>query len=420
MKLKIFRRELLPKGFFHNLAIFLTVIGPGIITSNIDNDAGGIATYSVAGARYGYTLLWTLIPVTVILIIVQEICARMGVVTGKGLADLIRENYGVKATFYIMIALIIADFGNTIAEFAGVAASLGLFGVSKYISVPLSAAFVWWIIVKGTYRSAEKILLFASVFYISYILSGVMAHPPWQEVLQQTLIPSFRFDSDYLLMFVGLVGTTITPWMQFYLQSAIVEKGIKIEEYKYSRWDIIIGGIATDVVAFFIIVACAATLYASGFRDIKDAAEAAIALRPLAGDYASDLFAFGLFNASLFSASVLPLATAYYVCEGFGWEAGVNKKIREAPQFYGIFTFLIVVGALVVLIPGFPLIRVMVLTQVVNGVLLPFVLIFMLLLVNKKEIMGAYVNARWYNIVSWVTVVVLILITVLMVVTSLL
>lgn len=420
MKLKIFRRELLPKGFFHNLVIFLTVIGPGIITSNIDNDAGGIATYSVAGARYGYTLLWTLIPVTLVLIIVQEICARMGVVTGKGLADLIRENYGVKATFYIMIALIIADFGNTIAEFAGVAASLGLFGVSKYISVPLSAAFVWWIIVKGTYRSVEKILLLASVFYISYILSGVMAHPPWQEVLQQTLIPSFRFDSDYLLMFVGLVGTTITPWMQFYLQSAIVEKGIKIEEYKYSRWDIIIGGIATNVVAFFIIVACAATLYASGFRDIKDAAEAAIALRPLAGDYASYLFAFGLFNASLFSASVLPLATAYYVCEGFGWEAGVNKKIREAPQFYGIFTFLIVVGALVVLIPGFPLIRVMVLTQVVNGVLLPFVLIFMLLLVNKKEIMGAYVNARWYNIVSWVTVVVLILITVLMVATSLL
>ncbi len=418
MKLRFFKQRLLPAGFFRNLLIFLSVIGPGIITSNIDNDAGGITTYSVAGARYGYTLLWTLIPVTVVLIIVQEICARMGVVTGKGLADLIRENYGVKATFYIMIALLAADFGNTIAEFSGVAASLDLFGVSKYISIPLSAAFVWWFIVKGTYRSAEKILLLASVFYISYILSGILAHPPWREVLSQTLVPSFRFDSDYLFMLIGVVGTTITPWMQFYLQSAIVEKGVKVDEYKFSRWDVIIGGIATDVVAFFIIVACAATLYSSGLRDIKDAAEAAMALRPLAGKYASALFAFGLFNASLFSASVLPLATAYYICEGFGWEDGVNKKFREAPQFYGIFTFLIVVGALVVLIPGFPLIRVMVLTQVVNGVLLPFVLIFMILLVNKKEIMGEYTNSSWYNVISWVTVISLILITLSLVVST--
>lgn len=417
MKLKIFKRQFLPRGAFRSILIFLSVIGPGIITANIDNDAGGITTYSVAGASYGYALLWTLIPITIALIVVQEICARMGVVTGKGLADLIRENYGVRATFYIMIALLVADFGNTMAEFSGVAASLEIFSVSKYISIPLSAAFVWFLVVKGTYRRVEKIFLVASMFYITYIISGFLAEPDWHEVAKMTVFPTFHFDPSFLVMFMGIVGTTITPWMQFYLQSSVVEKGIRVEEYKHSRLDVIIGGFMTDIVAFFIIVACGAVLYEHHIS-VETAADAALALGPLAGRYASELFAFGLFNASLFSASILPLATAYYVCEGFGWEAGVNKKFREAPQFYGLFTFLIVVGALVVLIPGFPLIRVMLLTQVVNGMILPFVLIFMLSLVNNKEIMGEFVNSKTFNVISWITVVTLILLTVAMLITS--
>lgn len=417
MKLKIFKRQFLPRGAFRSILIFLSVIGPGIITANINNDAGGITTYSVAGASYGYALLWTLIPITIALIVVQEICARMGVVTGKGLADLIRENYGVRATFYIMIALLVADFGNTMAEFSGVAASLEIFSVSKYISIPLSAAFVWFLVVKGTYRRVEKIFLVASMFYITYIISGFLAEPDWHEVAKMTVFPTFHFDPSFLVMFMGIVGTTITPWMQFYLQSSVVEKGIRVEEYKHSRLDVIIGGFMTDIVAFFIIVACGAVLYEHHIS-VETAADAALALGPLAGRYASELFAFGLFNASLFSASILPLATAYYVCEGFGWEAGVNKKFREAPQFYGLFTFLIVVGALVVLIPGFPLIRVMLLTQVVNGMILPFVLIFMLSLVNNKEIMGEFVNSKTFNVISWITVVTLILLTVAMLITS--
>ncbi len=417
MKLKLFKRQFLPSGAFRSVIIFLSVIGPGIITANIDNDAGGIATYSVAGASYGYTLLWTLIPVTLALIVVQEICARMGVVTGKGLADLIRENYGVRATFYIMLALLVADFGNTMAEFAGVASSLEIFGVSKYISIPLSAAFVWFLVVKGTYRSIEKIFLIASMFYITYIVSGFLAEPDWTEVAKMTFVPTFHFESAFLVMFIGVVGTTITPWMQFYLQSSVVEKGIRLEDYKHSRLDVIIGGFMTDIVAFFIIVACAAALYKNHIS-IETAADAALALKPLAGKYASVLFAFGLFNASLFSASILPLATAYSLCEGFGWEAGVNKKFREAPQFYSLFTFLIVVGALVVLIPGFPLIRVMLLTQVANGMILPFVLIFMLFLVNNKEIMGEFVNSRFFNAISWLTVITLIGLTAAMLVTT--
>jgi Mn2+/Fe2+ NRAMP family transporter len=416
MKLKLFKRQFLPRGAFRSILIFLSVMGPGIITANIDNDAGGITTYSVAGASYGYALLWTLIPVTIALIVVQEICARMGVVTGKGLADLIRENYGVRATFYIMIALLIADFGNTMAEFSGVAASVGLFGVSKYVSIPLSAAFVWLLVVKGTYRRVEKIFLIASMFYITYIISGFLAKPDWHEIAKMAVLPTFQLNAPFLVIFMGVVGTTITPWMQFYLQSSVVEKGIRVEQYKHSRLDVIIGGFMTDIVAFFIIVACGAVLYRNHIS-VEAAADAALALGPLAGKYASALFAFGLFNASLFSASILPLATAYCICEGFGWEAGVNKKFQEAPQFYSLFTFLIVVGALVVLLPGFPLIRVMLLTQVVNGMILPFVLIFMLSLVNNKEIMGEFVNSRTFNIISWVTVVTLILLTVAMLVT---
>jgi NRAMP (natural resistance-associated macrophage protein)-like metal ion transporter len=391
-------------GWWPHLLRFLVVMGPGIITANVDNDAGGITTYSLAGARYGYGLVWTLLPITLALIVVQEMCARMGAVTGKGLADLIRENFGVRVTFYAMVLLLIADLGNTVAEFAGVAASLEIFNVPRYVSVPLSAAFVWWLVTYGNYAKVEKVFLVACVFYLSYVASGLLAHPPWGEVARETLRPSVTFDTPYITMLVGMVGTTIAPWMQFYQQAAIVEKGVRPEDYKYSRIDVISGCIFTDVVAFFIIVACAATLHASGVA-VETAADAAQALRPLAGSYCALLFAFGLFNASIFSASVLPLATSYSVCEAFGWETGVNKRVREAPHFYGLYLGLIVVGAAIVLVPGIPLLPVMYLSQVANGVLLPVVLVFMLRLANRPDLMGGQVNSPAMNAVTWVTVV---------------
>jgi NRAMP (natural resistance-associated macrophage protein)-like metal ion transporter len=333
-----------------NLVIFLSVLGPGIITANVDNDAGGIYTYSVAGARFGYSLLWSLIPITIALVVVQEMVARMGVVTGKGLADLIREEYGFRMTFILMIILLLADLGNTISEFAGLASGMSVFGVGRFVAVPLGAALVWLLVVKGTYRVVEKVFLLACFFYVSYLISGFMAHPDWERAAMDTVKPNLQLDAGYLYMIIGLVGTTIAPWMQFYLQSAVVEKGIKLKNYVQSRWDVIIGCIITDVVAFFIIIACAATLYQSGPRQIQDAADAAVALGPLAGRAATALFAFGLCNASLFSACILPLATAYYVCEGLGFESGINKRPHEAPTFYALYTGLIVLGALAVLV----------------------------------------------------------------------
>jgi Mn2+/Fe2+ NRAMP family transporter len=399
--------------------LFLAVIGPGIITANVDNDAGGITTYSLAGAQYGTRLLWTLLPITVALIVVQEMAARMGAVTGKGLADLIRENYGVKLTFYLMITLLIANYGNTVSEFAGVAASMELFGVSKFLSVPAAALAIWILVVRGTYRLVERIFLVACVFYFVYPVSAYLAHPPWGQVLRASLVPeSIQFDAGYLGMLIALVGTTIAPWMQFYLQSSVVEKGIRKERYWITRWDVIIGCLVTDVVAFFIIVACAYTLHSHGVV-IADAAAAARSLEPLAGRYASALFAFGLLNASLFSAAILPLSTVYYVCEAFGWEAGVDKKYGEAKAFYGIYTAMIVLGAAVVLLPGFPLIQTMFVSQVANGIALPFVLVFMLLLVNRKKLMGDAVNGPFFNAVAWVTTVVMIVLTLLLLATSL-
>ncbi|MFI5394565.1 MAG: Nramp family divalent metal transporter [Candidatus Binatia bacterium] len=392
----------------------MAVVGPGIITANVDNDAGGITTYSLAGAQFGYGLLWTLIPITVALIVVQEMCARMGVVTGKGLADLIREQFGVKATFYVMVALLFANLTNTIAEFAGVAAALEIFGVSKYVSIPVAALLVWWLIVYGTYRRVEKIFLVACLFYVSYIISGFLARPPWGEVLTRMVVPAFNWRGEYLAMLIGVVGTTIAPWMQFYLQAAVVEKGVKLSNYRYSYYDVVVGCIVTDVVALFIIVACAATLYTHHIS-VQSAQDAALALAPLAGKYCAGLFAFGLFNASLFAASILPLSTAYYVCEGFGWETGIDNKFRDAPQFFGLYTALIVLGSVFILIPGFPLLAVMYLSQVVNGILLPFVLIFILLLVNRTELMGKHVNSRTYNIVAWSASAIMILLTVAMV-----
>ena len=393
-----------PRAHWRYFLRFLAVMGPGIITANVDNDAGGITTYSLAGARYGYALVWTLLPITVALVVVQEMCARMGAVTGKGLADLIRENFGVRVTFYAMGLLLLADLGNTVAEFAGVAASLEIFGLSRYVTVPLAAVFVWWLVVYGNYKRVEKVFLIACLFYVAYVASGVLARPAWSTVLRETLAPQLPTDTAYVTMLVGLVGTTIAPWMQFYQQAAIVEKGIGIKDYPYSRLDVVSGCLFTDIVAFFIIVACAATLHERGVA-IESAADAAEALRPLAGAYCAALFAFGLFNASLFSASVLPLATAYSVCEAFGWETGVNRRLREAPHFYGLYTGLIALGAAVVLVPGVPLVRVMYLSQVANGVLLPIVLVLMLLLINRSDLMGEHVNGRAMNAVAWVTVI---------------
>ena len=408
MKLKLNKKSII---------LFLSVLGPGIITANVDNDAGGIATYSVAGATFGYSLLWTLIPITVALVVVQEMVARMGVVTGKTLADMIRENFGVKITFYLMISLLLADLGNTVSEFAGWAASMELFGVSKYISVPIGAFLVWWLVVKGTYKFVEKIFLFSCTIFVTYIISAFLANPPWGKIIAETVTPSFDFKPSYLMMVIGIVGTTIAPWMQFYLQSAVVEKNIKIEQYKASRMDVIVGCIMTDVVAFFIIVACGATLFAHGVK-INDAADAAKALEPLAGKYASVLFAIGLANASLFAASILPLATAYYVCEGLGWESGIDHDFKTAPQFMWLYTGLIALGALIILIPNAPLIAIMLISQVVNGVMLPFVLIFMLILINKHELMGDYTNSKLYNSISWLTVMIMIILTLALVVTS--
>ncbi|MBI3785004.1 MAG: Nramp family divalent metal transporter [Deltaproteobacteria bacterium] len=407
---KRWQRDHVPR----RLILLLSIIGPGIITANVDNDAGGIATYSLAGANFGYGLFWVLIPITLALVVVQEMCSRMGIVTGKGLADLIREQYGVKATFYVMVALLLANLANTVAEFAGVAASLEIFGVSKYVSIPAAALFVWWLIVYGTYRRVERVFLIACFFYVAYLISGVMAQPPWGTVLARMVVPEVQWNSRYLVMLVGVVGTTIAPWMQFYQQSAVVEKGIRPSQYRYARYDTMVGCFIAVVVAMFIMVACAATLHERGIA-IETAKDAALALQPLAGRYCAGLFAFGLFNASLFAASVLPLATAYYVCEGLGWETGIDKKLRDAPQFFGLYTALIVVGSLFILIPGFPLLAVMYLSQVLNGVLLPFVLVFILLLINRRDLMGQYVNTPLFNAVAWSTSIIMIGLTLVMV-----
>ena len=397
------------------ILLFFAVVGPGFITANVDNDANGILTYSQAGAQFGNMLLWTLIPVTFALIVIQEISARMGAVTGKGLSDLIREEFGFRITFIMMIGILIVNFGNVVGEFAGIAGSLELFGIKRIYSVPICAVIVWLIVVKGQYKSVEKVFLAASFFYITYVFAGIFAKPPWIDALIATIKPPHRqvfVQPGYLYMAIGVVGTTIAPWMQFYLQSSIVEKGVTRRQYNASRIDVISGCIFTDIVAWFIIVACAATLYVHGFRDIKEAADAAQALRPLAGDYAYILFALGLFNASLFAASILPLSTAYTVCEGLGFESGVGKRFSEAPVFYWLYTILIAAGAGVILTPNLPLVQISILSQVVNGIAIPFVLIFMLLLVNKKELMGEYVNSRLYDIIAWATTVIMIILSV--------
>jgi NRAMP (natural resistance-associated macrophage protein)-like metal ion transporter len=394
------------------ILLFLAVLGPGFITANVDNDSGGILTYSQAGAQYGYNLLWTIIPITIALIVVQEMCARMGVVTGKGLSDLIREEFGLRLTFVLMILLVFVNYTNVVTEFIGIAGSLHLFHVTKFISVPLCALLVWLLVVKGNYKSTEKIFLIASVVYIAYIFAGVLSQPSWGQALHATIqLPGRAVwrDKAYMYMAIGIVGTTIAPWMQFYLQSSIVEKGIRVKDYGASRLDVIVGSFFTDVVAWFIIVACAATLFVHGMGAITVAADAAEAMRPLAGDYAFILFAFGLFNASLFAASILPLSTAYTVCEGLGFESGVDKSFKEAPTFYWLYTLLIVGGAATVLmLPDAQLINFAILSQVLNGVLLPVVIILMLMLINRQDLMGQHRNSQVWNVVAWSTSIIVI------------
>ena len=396
------------------ILLFFAVVGPGFITANVDNDANGIVTYSQAGAQFGYKLLWTMIPVTLALIVVQEISARMGAVTGKGLSDLIREEFGFRITFFMMVVILFINFGNILGEFAGIAGSLELFSVSRYISVPICALIVWLMVVKGQYKSVEKIFLVASFIYITYIAAGILAKPDWFKATLHTVKPPGRelFHHDYLFMTITVIGTTIAPWMQFYLQASVVEKGITRRQYKTSQLDVISGCIFTDVVAWFIIVACAATLYAAGMHQINDAKDAAEALKPLVHEYAYILFAVGLFNASLFAASILPLSTAYTVCEGLGFESGIGKKFSEAPAFYWLYTGLIAAGAGLILLPNLPLIKIQLYSQALNGIAIAPVLIFMLLLVNKKELMGEYVNSKIYNAVAWGLTVVMIVLSV--------
>jgi NRAMP (natural resistance-associated macrophage protein)-like metal ion transporter len=389
------------------ILLFLAVLGPGFITANVDNDSGGILTYSLAGARHGYSLLWMIIPITVALIVVQEMCARMGVVTGKGLSDMIREEFGLRLTFVLMVLLVLVNYTNVVTEFIGITGSMHLFHVTKFISVPLCALGVWFLVVRGNYKTTEKVFLAASLVYIAYIFTGVLSQPSWHDAILATVnLPakSVWNNRDYIYDAIGVVGTTIAPWMQFYLQSSIVEKGIRVKDYNASRLDVIVGSFFTDLVAWFIIVACAATLYVHGMQELAVPADAAEAMRPLAGDYAFILFSFGLFNASVFAASILPISTAYTVCEGLGFESGVDKSFREAPFFYWLYTLLIAFGAITVLIlPDSSLVSYAILSQVLNGVLLPVVIILMLLLINRHDLMGEHKNSRLWNVIAWGT-----------------
>ena len=391
------------KTLRRHIAVFFAVLGPGFITAMVDNDAGGIFTYSEAGARWGYTPLWTLIPITLALIVAQEMCARMGAVTGKGLSDLIREEFGLRMTFIVMAVLFLVNLTNVAANFAGIAGSLELFSISRYIAVPVGAALVWLLVVKGTYDSVEKVFLVASSFYVAYVVSALMVKPDWSRALEASVTPTLINDAGYVAVLVGLVGTSIAPWMQFYLQAAVVEKGVDARQYRDSRIEVVVGCVVMSVIAFFIMVSSAGAIWEQQPREIQDAAEAALALRPL-GEYAYLLFSAGLLSASLFAASILPLSTAYTVCEGLGLESGVNRRFGEAPAFYWLYTGLIVVGGGIVLIPGFPLVRLILFSQVLNGVLLPVILIFTLILINRSDLMGEWTNSKFFNLVAYATV----------------
>jgi Mn2+/Fe2+ NRAMP family transporter len=399
------------KNWRRRIALFLAVIGPGIITSNVDNDAGGIATYTQAGSAYGYALLWSLIPMTIALYVTEEMCARLGVITGKGLSDLIREEFGFRSTFFVMIVGFLVDLGNVVAEFAGVAAAAQIFGISKYIAVPIAALLVWLLVLKGNYRQVEVVFLIACVFYLTYLFSALLSRPDWLLAARMTVIPSIHFDTGYLVTLTALVGTTIAPWQFFYLQAGFVEKKVGPRQYPQARLDVLFGSISCMVIVFFIIICTAATLHASGLTNISDAGEAAKALIPLAGKWAALTFAFGLLNASLFAATILPLSTAHVICEGLGFEAGLDHKFREAPAFYWLYTILILVGGGIVMLPNAPLWKIFIFSQVGNGIWLPIVVIFILLLINRKDLMGEHTNTFFFNVVAWVTAIAMITLT---------
>jgi len=403
---------------WRRLALFMAVVGPGFITSNVDNDAGGISTYSIAGAKYGYALLWSLIPMTIALYVTEEMCARLGVVTGKGLSDLIREEFGFRPTFFVMVTGFLVDLMNVVAEFAGVAAAMEIFHISKYIAVPVAAIMVWILVLRGTARQVEKIFLIACLFYVAYIVSAVLAKPDWLLAAKSLVVPSFQFNAPYLLTLIGLIGTTIAPWQFFYLQAGFVEKRVGPRQYPQARLDVLVGSVSCMVIVFFIIVCTAATLWVSGHHDIADAKEAAQALGPMAGRWASLLFAFGLLNASLFAASILPLSTAHVICEGLGFEAGVDHKFKDAPIFYWLYTILIVVGAGLILVPRAPLLKILFFSQVGNGIWLPIVLIFIVLLSSRKDLMGTFANSTTFSVIAWVTSIVMIVLTLILIYAS--
>jgi Mn2+/Fe2+ NRAMP family transporter len=408
-------RRMFPRA---SLLAFFAILGPGLISAIAGDDAGGIGTYSVVGAKYGYQLLWSLVVITVGLIIVQEMTARLTVMTGKGLSDLIREVFGVRITAFAMLTLFIANGAVTISEFVGIAAASELFGVSRYLSVPIAAVVVWYIVIRGNYRVAEKIFLALSAVLGVYVISAFVVRPDWGQVLRGTFIPSIEPTTDAILLTIAVIGTTISPYMQFSLSATTLDRGTRPEEYGLAFWETIIGALLSDLFAFFIIVATAATLHVNGITQIETADQAAQALAPIAGPLAQMLFAVGLLGASLLAASILPLSTTYAICEAFGWERGVNQEWHDAPIFYGIYTALIVIGAIVALLPGLPLFDIFVYVYLLNGILLPILLVLMLKLANNKRLMGKYVNSWWVNILGWSLTIVLIVLTVVLVVTT--
>lgn len=403
----------------NKLLFILSIIGPGLITVNAGNDAGGIATYATVGASYGYKMLWGLLLITFSLAVIQEMNARMAVVTGKGLSDLIRENYGVRWSLFAMGVLFIANFGVCVGDFAGIAASLELFGINKYITVPIMAFLVWLLITKGSYKKTEKLFLTFTLIFFTYIITCFKVHPNWNEVIKATVSPSIIFNKNYILMFIGMIGTTITPYMQFYLQSSVVDKGLSIKDYKYEKLDVYLGAIWGNLVSFFIIVCTASTLFKAGIK-IDSAEQAAMALKPLAGNYATILFSIGLFGASVLATMVIPLSTTYAICEAFGFESGLNNSFNEAKVFYGIFTFMIIFSSSLVLIPKLSLVGIMIVTQQIAGILCPIILIFMVLLTNNKELMMEYVNNKLQNIIIWVTVLFIITLSIILFISPLL
>lgn len=411
------------KHRWKELLIFLSLVGPGIITGNVDNDAGGIATYSIAGAHYGYSMLWTLIPVTILLIFTLNASYRMGAATGQGLGDLIREKFRVKGAFVLLSLVFLANLGTTTSEFAGIYSSIQIIGANLSKEVPLLASrfflnlltyvitvalacLVWLIVVKGTYKLVERIFVVACLFYFSYVLSAFYARPNWSEVWHGLFVPTIQYDSEYIFNVIGLIGTTITPWMNFYMHASMLEKGITAKNYHISKWDVVIGSIMTDIMSFFMIVACGATLFQQHIR-VETVEDIGKSLIPIAGNYSSLLFAAGLFNASVFASAILPLATAYAICETFGWEIGIEKSFKEAQMFYTIFTVMIIVGCALVLIPGMPLLYVMRVSQVANGLLLPLFLYYVITIAADRKVMGKFVHTPFERSFGWISLVVL-------------